>query len=1303
MKKLVLAEKPSVARDIARVLGCKKQTKNYIEGDKYVVTWGLGHLVTLADPEGYDKKLKAWKMEDLPMMPEHLKLVVIPQTRGQFQAVKSLMERKDISEVIIATDAGREGELVARWIIVKAGCKKPLRRLWISSVTDKAIREGFAHLKDAKEYDNLYRAAVARAEADWLVGINATRALTCKYNAQLSCGRVQTPTLAMIAAREEEIRHFVPKPYYGLQARWKGVTFTWKERGSGSSSVFSKESRDQAYDRAKNADGRVVSVKKTKKTSHLDGLYDLTTLQRDANQRYGFSAKQTLNLMQSLYEHHKVLTYPRTDSRYLTTDVAETLRERVAAMAVGPYRTFANTILKGKIRTGASFVNNKKVSDHHAIIPTEQPVILAQLSVDERKIYDLVARRFLAMLYPAYEYEQTAVTVDCGGETFEVKGNVPLRPGYKEVLTEQDGEAESMLPAWTEGEKLGSPALKVTEGKTKPPARFTEGTLLQAMENPVKYMQSKDKSAAKTLQETGGLGTVATRADIIDKLFGSFLIEKKENEIHLTGKAKQLLGLVPEDLKKPELTAQWEMKLSGIAAGKLRQNVFMKEIRTYATSLTEEIKGGEGTFRHDNLTNKHCPQCGKRLLSVNGKQGKMLVCQDRECGYRERVSRLTNARCPVCHKKMELIGQGENQKFVCVCGHKESMKAFEERRKREGAGVSKKDVQNYMKKMKKEENRPVNSGLADALANIKLCLLLAFGILGLLLARTDVTAANTASDPAAASAAAQTERVNAASTAAQEGSASDASTAVQTESANAASAVMREEIASAISEAAQKVNADGEQIARAFPTDMEHKPLTAYSVQYDTVNVYKDADLSEMIGQVDGAGLMITARRAEKDAVYGEYVSGDVRGSGWFSVDTFIIDPEYEPVYATARDGMYAYTDSSFDEVQGTIGKYTGIIVVTREGENRQVIYETEEGYAMGWMTGGAFSNCLLYDGREKQLLADGVYLFRCGYADDENGGAPLESQTGMASYESYTLELFYVADNNYYIKDQKTGKYLSAKKISDEAEISGTGRTDGSAVSSASTAVSGWHPVWTDEPDGESGLFRLNRNSGSFSVQNAENHLFLGQDDNRELIFMKNRQSDASHWRASALKRIMDREQPMIFTQYDPQWCGTPYGGGGSMGTAGCGVLATVNAVYALSGQYMDVMELADYAVEKNYRIVGSGTDDGIFKAACQKYGQRYNFAWDGKSGSIDVLKKKLQAGDVAIVHVQGHYVVIGAYSKKKNKYLLLDSNYLPKRATSAFGDWISVDRLLSGSLEVQSFYFYKLQDTVSAAAQEQ
>ena len=720
MKSLVIAEKPSVARDIARVLGANQKNGGILEGKNYVVTWALGHLVTLADPEEYDRKYEKWEMATLPMLPKEMKLVVIRQTGRQFSVVKTQLFRKDIGEIIIATDAGREGELVARWILEKAGCHKPIKRLWISSVTDKAIKEGFANLKDGHDYDNLYRAAVARAEADWLVGMNATRALTCKYNAQLSCGRVQTPTLAMIAAREEEIRHFTPKPYYGLQLIGKGITFTWKDKKSGSAATFSREKNEEVYKKILGKTAEVTEVKKTKKTSQPEGLYDLTDLSRDANQRFGFSAKQTLNIMQSLYEHHKVLTYPRTDSRYLTTDVAETLRERVEAIAVGPYRSFTNTVLKGKITPKKSFVNNQKVSDHHAIIPTEQPVILAQLSVDERKIFDLVVRRFLAVLYPPYEYEQTKITIQCEGETFFAEGNVPLNRGYKEVTVPEGDENGKVFPSLKEGEVIREFTLKKTEGKTKPPARFTEGTLLKAMENPVKYMQQKDAKAAKTLQETGGLGTVATRADIIDKLFGSYLIEKKENEIFITGKAKQLLSLVPEDLKKPELTAEWESRLSAIAKGKASDRKFMKEIETYTKELMKQIQNGTGTFRHDNLTNKVCPECGKRLLLVNGKQGKLYVCQDRECGYKERISRMTNARCPVCHKKMELIGAKENQKFVCSCGHKESMQAFENRRKKEGAGVSKKDVANYMKKMKKEEKQPLNNALADALANLKL-------------------------------------------------------------------------------------------------------------------------------------------------------------------------------------------------------------------------------------------------------------------------------------------------------------------------------------------------------------------------------------------------------------------------------------------------------------------------------------------------------------------------------------------------------------------------------------------------------
>ncbi len=720
MKKLVIAEKPSVGRDIARVLGCKQQTKNYIEGEKYVVTWGLGHLVTLADPEGYDKKLQSWKLEDLPIMPERLKLVVIPQTRGQFKTVQSLIGRKDIEEIIIATDAGREGELVARWILIKAGNKKPTKRLWISSVTDKAIKEGFANLKSSKAYDNLFRAASSRAEADWLVGINATRALTCKYNAQLSCGRVQTPTLAMIAHREEEIRTFIPQEYYGAVIKINGVSFTWHDKKSGSSSTFSKERVQELTEKLKKGPAKVTEVKRVKKSMQAPGLYDLTLLQREANKRFGFSAKQTLNIMQSLYEHHKILTYPRTDSTHLTTDVVPTLKERIKAISVGPYRTCANTLLKGTIRTNKSFVDDKKVSDHHAIIPTEQPVALSVLSVDERKIFDLVVRRFLSVLCPPYEYEQTTVTVECAGEVLSAKGSVTVNPGYREILEGEIEEPQQSMGDFQEGQIFDTFSVIRTSGKTAPPARFTEGTLLAAMENPVKYMQKKDQDMARTLRETGGLGTVATRADIIDKLFRSFYIEKKDQSIYLTGKAKQLLKLVPEDLKKPELTASWERKLSDIAEGRLRQDQFMKEIRGYAVNLTNEVIHADGTFHHDNLTNKICPNCGKRMLSVNGKRGKMLVCQDRECGYRETVSRLTNARCPVCHKKMELIGTKENQKFVCVCGHKESMKAFEERKKKAGAGVSKKDVANYMRKMKQEEKQPLNNAFADALANFKL-------------------------------------------------------------------------------------------------------------------------------------------------------------------------------------------------------------------------------------------------------------------------------------------------------------------------------------------------------------------------------------------------------------------------------------------------------------------------------------------------------------------------------------------------------------------------------------------------------
>lgn len=733
MKSLVLAEKPSVARDIARVLGCSKKLNGAIEGNRYVVTWALGHLVTLADPEEYDKKYKEWKLEDLPMMPKKMELVVIKQTAKQYHAVKTQLYRKDVNEIIIATDAGREGELVARWILEKSGCRKPIKRLWISSVTDKAIKAGFSSLKDGREYDTLYSAAWARAEADWLVGINATRALTCKYNAQLSCGRVQTPTLAMIEKREEEIRSFKPETYYGINLMAEGIRFTWQDKKSGSARSFSKERIETLKQKMQGAPLFIKEVEKKAKKTYAPALYDLTELQRDANKKFGFSAKETLNIMQRLYENHKILTYPRTDSRYLSSDVIGTLKERLKACAVGPYKKMAGSLSMKPVKANKSFVDDKKVSDHHAIIPTEQFVQLEHLTDEERKIYDLVVRRFLAVLYPPFEYEQTTVKAGCEEEEFLAKGKIVLKEGWKEAYEgswsdeedeEQKGESalrEQKLPNLEKGMQFSNNIrIEIITGTTRPPAHFNEATLLSAMENPVRYMESRDAKTVKTLGETGGLGTVATRADIIDKLFHSFLMEKRGKEIFITSKGRQLLKLVPEDLKKPELTADWENKLSKIAEGKLKDKIFLSEIRIYAQELTKEIKTGDGTFRHDNLTNTKCPVCGKRMLAVNGKNSKLLVCQDRECGHRETISRTSNARCPKCHKKMELYVKGKEDTFVCSCGYKEKLSSFTARRQKEGAGVSKKDVQRYLNKQKKEAEEPINSAFADAFAKLNL-------------------------------------------------------------------------------------------------------------------------------------------------------------------------------------------------------------------------------------------------------------------------------------------------------------------------------------------------------------------------------------------------------------------------------------------------------------------------------------------------------------------------------------------------------------------------------------------------------
>ena len=705
MKKiLVLAEKPSVGRDIARVLNCNKDKNGYIEGSKYIVTWALGHLVTLADPESYGEKYKSWNMEDLPILPQKLKTVVIKKTSKQFNIVKTQLNRDDVEEIVIATDAGREGELVARWILEKANIKKPLKRLWISSSTDKAIKEGFKNLKDGRGYNNLYYSAIARAQADWLVGINGTRALTTKYNAQLSCGRVQTPTLGMILKREDEIRKFVPKEYYSLEVlTQKGNTYfkmNWSDKKTNNTSSFNEKRIKEICQKINHKEIKIIDVKNVEKKKYSKPLYDLTELQRDANKKFGFSAKETLSIMQKLYEHHKVLTYPRTDSRYLTTDIVATLKDRIKAVNVSDYSKVCNKLLKTNIKGNKSFVDNSKVSDHHAIIPTEERVFLGNLSDKERKIYDLVVKRFLAVLCPPFEYIETTIIGECEGELLKAKGNKIINLGYAQAYKDEDDEMLESIPNILVGDILKIDNVNVKVGKTTPPPYLNEGTLLTEMEK-------------------HNLGTVATRADIIEKLFNSFLIEKKNNkEIHITSKGIQLLELVPKKLKTPSLTSEWEAKLTDISKGKENKDKFIEEIKDYTKTIVKDINKSESKFKHDNLTKNKCPNCGKYMLEVNGKKGKMLVCEDRECNTRKTISQITNSRCPNCHKKLELRGEGENKIFACSCGHREKLSVFNKRKQEEKKNGSKKDIQKYLKNQNKNEEN-FNNPFAEALARLK--------------------------------------------------------------------------------------------------------------------------------------------------------------------------------------------------------------------------------------------------------------------------------------------------------------------------------------------------------------------------------------------------------------------------------------------------------------------------------------------------------------------------------------------------------------------------------------------------------
>lgn len=637
MKALVLAEKPSVGRELSRILNCQPRGKTYTEGDRYVVTWALGHLVTLAEPDDYDERYRTWKMEDLPMLPEQMRLKVIRESSHQFHAVTSLMKRNDLSELIIATDAGREGELVARWIMKLGGWRKPYRRLWISSQTDTAVKEGFAKLKPGSAYDNLFEAARCRSEADWLIGLNVTRALTCKHDTQLTAGRVQTPTLAIIVAREQEIKNFVPQDFWTVEADFGDYRGRWRDN-NGNSRLFSRSQADSIIEKTQGHPGVISDVDTRTKTEPPPLAYDLTELQRDANRLYGWSAKRTLQVLQGLYESHKIVTYPRTDSRFITSDIVPTLPARLKAASQGPISNFIKPLLATQLKPGSRFVNNAKVSDHHAIIPTEQSPDYARLNAEERTLYDLIVRRFVTVLYPPCVYDQITIVTRVNNESFYTKGKSMKEAGWRAVTGKVAGDEakdkdelpEQTLQQQTKGSQKTVKTIRLEKGQTKPPARYTEATLLTAMESPGKFI---DDDELREAVKEGGLGTPATRAEIIEKLLSYGYIERQSNHLVPTSKGTQLVTLAPEILRSPELTAQWEMRLSKISKGQEKPQAFLSDIRKNTTQLVESVKADASTYREDNLTRVKCPMCGKFMVRVPGRGESMLKCQDRTCGY----------------------------------------------------------------------------------------------------------------------------------------------------------------------------------------------------------------------------------------------------------------------------------------------------------------------------------------------------------------------------------------------------------------------------------------------------------------------------------------------------------------------------------------------------------------------------------------------------------------------------------------------------------------------------------------------
>ena len=617
MYQLVIAEKPSVAQSLAAVLGAGQRREGYLEGNGWLVSWCVGHLAELADAAAYDPAYAKWRKEDLPILPESWRFTIAKDKRDQFDVLRTLLRREDVTEVVNACDAGREGELIFRTVYALAGCSKPISRLWISSMEDEAIREGFAHLRPGREYDGLHQAALCRSKADWLVGINATRLFSLLYGCTLNIGRVVSPTLALVVQREAEIATFQPEPFYMVELDCDGLSLAGDRKAS-------KKEAQEAAARCQGSAAVVQSVERWEKTEKPPALFDLTTLQREANRTLGYTAQQTLDYLQALYDK-KLSTYPRTDSRYLTDDMEAGVPALVEAAASICGVTAPETVLAGQVCDSA------RVSDHHAVVPTASAgkADLEALPIGEREILRLVSLGLLRAVCPPCRSAETCITAVCGGDPYTVKWRSVLSPGWKVYAQTADAEAGSGPDGLTEGQTLPVAAAQVKSGKTTPPKHHTEDSLLSAMEMAGKEDMPEDA-------ERQGIGTPATRAAILEKLVSAGFVERKraKKTVSLlpTPLGTALITVLPEQLQSPTLTAEWEHRLKEVERGTLAPGDFMDEIAAMLRELVETCRPVEGSavlFPSTREAVGRCPRCGGTV--TEGRQG--FFCENRACGF----------------------------------------------------------------------------------------------------------------------------------------------------------------------------------------------------------------------------------------------------------------------------------------------------------------------------------------------------------------------------------------------------------------------------------------------------------------------------------------------------------------------------------------------------------------------------------------------------------------------------------------------------------------------------------------------